>query len=279
MKTKMIQTIKKHKYLSLFILIIFLFLFVMIIIRGYHNCQSMLVLKKDVFEVEYGHPISQNPLDYVKINEYKEKKKGPPLKKTKLKLNISLDEENGYPPVGEYNATIQYDTEDKISFKIIVKDSTAPEIISYYQDEIESYEGEKINYEGMFISQDLSESELKLDENNIDYDNAGIYQLLIIAKDIYQNESRKEYQVRVKAKELNLRLHKLHVLETATTTFRPEVKGKAEKIEYSSSDEDIVSIDSRGRLIARKAGRATITAAMGKLTDMCEVTVSQNPYK
>lgn len=68
-------------------------------------------------------------------------------------------------------------------------------------------------------------------------------------------------------------------METATTTFRPEVKGKAEKIEYSSSDEDIVSIDSRGRLIARKAGRATITAAMGKLTDMCEVTVSQNPYK
>ena len=65
MKTKMIQTIKKHKYLSLFILIIFLFLFVMIIIRGYHNCQPMLVLKKDVFEVEYGHPISQNPLDYV----------------------------------------------------------------------------------------------------------------------------------------------------------------------------------------------------------------------
>ena len=56
MKTKMIQTIKKHKYLSLFILIIFLFLFVMIIIRGYHNCQPMLVLKKDVFEVEYGHP-------------------------------------------------------------------------------------------------------------------------------------------------------------------------------------------------------------------------------
>ena len=77
MKTKMIQTIKKHKYLSLFILIIFLFLFVMIIIRGYHNCQPMLVLKKDVFEVEYGHPISQNPLDYVKINEYKEKKKEP----------------------------------------------------------------------------------------------------------------------------------------------------------------------------------------------------------
>ena len=91
----------------------------MIIIRGYHNCQPMLVLKKDVFEVEYGHPISQNPLDYVKINEYKEKKKGPPLKKTKLKLNLSLDEENGYPPVGEYNATIQYATEDKISFKII----------------------------------------------------------------------------------------------------------------------------------------------------------------
>lgn len=245
-------------------------------IREYKQSQPMLTLKKQNFIVEYGDVVTRNITEYVDINEYKQKKKGPPLLEAKLELNIEDDEL--YPSVGTYHGIITY-RDEKLEFDITVKDTRSPEIITYKKDEsIETYQGIIQEYKEMYDVKDLSPATIEIDDSRIDYESAGEYSLILTATDSYNNKSEKKVKVNVKKKELDLRLHSLTVLVTGSTQFAPEIKGKPEKLSYSSSDSETVSVDEQGVIRAKKPGEAIITAKMGEITDTCKVVVKNNPY-
>ena len=63
--------------------------------------------------------------------------------------------------------------------------------------------------------------------------------------------------------------------ETMTATVEPE--GAADKVEWTSSDEDVVTVDENGKITAVGEGTATITATAGGKTATCTVTVTAKP--
>ena len=56
-----------------------------------------------------------------------------------------------------------------------------------------------------------------------------------------------------------------------------KVKGAKESIKWNSSDKSVASVSSKGVVKAKKPGKATITAACGKYTLKCKVTVEKKP--
>lgn len=56
-----------------------------------------------------------------------------------------------------------------------------------------------------------------------------------------------------------------------------KVKGAKESVKWKSSDKSVASVSSKGVVKAKKPGKATITAACGKHTLKCKVTVEKKP--
>lgn len=56
-------------------------------------------------------------------------------------------------------------------------------------------------------------------------------------------------------------------------TFRLKVKGTKGKVTWKSSKKSVATVDQKGKVRAKKSGRATITAKVGSTTLKCKVTV------
>lgn len=56
-----------------------------------------------------------------------------------------------------------------------------------------------------------------------------------------------------------------------------KVKGTSEKVKWSSNKKSVATVNQSGKVTAKKAGTATITAKVNKKTYQCKVTV-KNPY-
>lgn len=56
-----------------------------------------------------------------------------------------------------------------------------------------------------------------------------------------------------------------------------KVKGTSGKVKWTSSKKSVATVKSNGKVTAKKAGKATITAKVNKKAYQCEVTV-KNPY-
>lgn len=56
-----------------------------------------------------------------------------------------------------------------------------------------------------------------------------------------------------------------------------KVKGTSEKVKWGSSKKSVAAVNNKGKVTAKKAGKATITAKVNKKTYRCKVMV-KNPY-
>ncbi len=56
-----------------------------------------------------------------------------------------------------------------------------------------------------------------------------------------------------------------------------KVKGISGKVKWSSSKKSVATVNSKGKVTAKKAGKTTITAKVNKKTYQCKITV-KNPY-
>ena len=58
-------------------------------------------------------------------------------------------------------------------------------------------------------------------------------------------------------------------------TINPKLtpSGAEAKITYSSSNKKVATVDAKGKVTAKKAGKANITVKAGKVTRTCVVTV------
>lgn len=79
-------------------------------------------------------------------------------------------------------------------------------------------------------------------------------------------------KVTVKKVELNKNKLDLGVKDTATL----KVLHNKKKVVWSSSNKKVVTVNKKGKLTAKKAGKATIKAKVGKTTYKCVVTVKNN---
>lgn len=58
-----------------------------------------------------------------------------------------------------------------------------------------------------------------------------------------------------------------------------KVKGTRKKVKWSSSNKKVASVSSKGKVKAKKAGKATITAKVGKKKYKCRITVKKKKAK
>ena len=61
--------------------------------------------------------------------------------------------------------------------------------------------------------------------------------------------------------------------------INPEDATEVTDIEWTSSDDEVATVDSNGKVTGKAEGTATITAKMGNLTDTVEVTVKEIPLE
>lgn len=97
--------------------------------------------------------------------------------------------------------------------------------------------------------------------------------------------ARGEQQVRIKPEYANsIELPYLSFSSKELTMTQGEqrllpfqAKGSTEPVQFVSSNPNIVSVDTKGRIYAKAKGTATITASLGELTATCTVTVKPEP--
>ena len=113
-----------------------------------------------------------------------------------------INEENGYPDVGEYNIHIYY-KEIELIQNVIVKDSISPKIEINekfelpYNTDLENY-----NFKDYIKVSDLSETkEYNIDFSNVNKEVAGEYTATIEVEDIYNNKSQKEFKIIIQEKQ------------------------------------------------------------------------------
>ncbi len=74
-----------------------------------------------------------------------------------------------------------------------------------------------------------------------------------------------------------IKLNKKKVTLTVGKTVQLKVKGTKAKVKWSSSNKKIATVSSKGKVKAKKVGKATITAKIGKKKYRCKITVNPKP--
>lgn len=153
-----------------------------------------LELKTNKVNVEYGTTYTPELKDIIK--DYKD------LNKDDLEIinKIPNEKDKTYPAVGKYSITVKY-KKKSLKQRVIVKDTKAPEVI--LPADIEILQGTDLttfDFNSLMNISDLSETSIDVDTSKIDMNTPGQYDINVIVKDKYNNESKKTGKVTIIAK-------------------------------------------------------------------------------
>lgn len=153
-----------------------------------------LELKTNKVNVEYGTTYTPKLKDIVK--DYKD------FNKDDLEIinKIPNEKDKTYPAVGKYSITVKYKRKS-LKQRVIVKDTKAPEVI--LPADIEILQGTDLttfDFNSLMNISDLSETSIDVDTSKIDMNTPGQYDINVIVKDKYNNESKKTGKVTIIAK-------------------------------------------------------------------------------
>ena len=232
--------------------------------------QSSLKLKNKEVTIEYGQQMSIDPKDYLDEDENI-------INKTtaSIKEDVALEQGKDYYPVGEYTLVLTCDKEST-EVKIIVRDTTAPEFKDF-KDTIETVKDVKPEYAKLYLAEDLSKTEIIVDDSTVKYDTVGEYKATVKAVDEYKNDTSKEITVKVTEPTIKLDKSTSSLYVKETVVLKAEIIGKDKKAIFKSSNADIASVDENGKVTAKKKGTATITASANGKETSCKVTVKNAP--
>lgn len=87
-----------------------------------------------------------------------------------------------------------------------------------------------------------------------------------------------KYTAVCKVRVVNAKLNKTNLSITKGKTTTLKVTGTNRKVTWKSSNSKVVSVNSKGKLTAKKAGTAKITAAIGVSKITCNVTVTYTKW-
>lgn len=153
-----------------------------------------LELKTNKVNVEYGTTYTPKLKDIIK--DYKD------FNKDDLEIinKIPNEKDKTYPAVGKYSITVKY-KKKSLKQRVIVKDTKAPEVI--LPADIEILQGTDLttfDFNSLMNISDLSETSIDVDTSKIDMNTPGQYDINVIVKDKYNNESKKTGKVTIIAK-------------------------------------------------------------------------------
>lgn len=82
-------------------------------------------------------------------------------------------------------------------------------------------------------------------------------------------------KVTVKKPTITLNRASASLLKNKTLTLKATVKGKSQKVTWSTSNKKIAAVNQKGKVTAKKAGTVTITAKANGVTAKCKITVKE----
>lgn len=161
-------------------------------ILWHENMNKNLDLKSKKIEVEYGEQISLDPTFYLKKSVDRDV-----IKRTKVTYESDLEEGKEYDKIGRYTVRLSY--EDEVAkVKVTVRDTKKPRFnkISAF----ETFTDVDIEWSQYISAEDLSKTEVRIDDTDVDISTAGEYTLKAEAEDASGNKAEKEIKVTVNAR-------------------------------------------------------------------------------
>lgn len=183
-----------------------------------------LELKTNKVNVEYGTTYTPKLKDIVK--DYKD------FNKDDLEIinKIPNEKDKTYPAVGKYSITVKY-KKKSLKQSVIVKDTKAPEVV--LPADIELLQGTDLttfDFKSLMNINDLSETSIEIDTSKIDMNTPGQYDINVIVKDKYNNESKKTGKVTIVAKPVISKneevVHETVKNKDGTTSVKTKVQKK-----------------------------------------------------
>lgn len=220
----------------------------------------------DNFTLEYGNEISNNVADYV-LDKTDEKV----VENTTVEI-VGLDENSEYPAVGEYVVKVKYKNQVK-EVIVTVEDTTKP-VFQDFNKEINIYTGEQVDWNTLFVADDLSEVTISVEDSNIDYSKAGTYQIEVVATDSSNNSVSETANLNIIQTSLTLNTTSVSIKKGSTYQLKSTIVGRDQNIKFLSSDTSVVTVDGTGKVVGVGKGTATITVESNGLSVTCEVTVT-----
>ena len=239
-----------------------------------------LVLKAEEVQVEFGENISLEASTYLD----EEKVDKDIIAKTTVttdapkQSNLSNNSVKDCPPVGEYTVTLKY-SDETAEVKVKVVDTTKPKFTKY-KDAVgvtKDCNPDMDRIVAEFQANDLSEVKITVDDSQVDYSKVGKYKATVKATDKYNNEETREltFEIVEPTIEFNKKSDSIYVKENVV--LKATIVGKDTKANFSSSNTDVATVDSNGKVTGKKAGTATVTAEANGVKATCEITVKKVP--
>lgn len=174
------------------------------------SSSNELVLASDEVKAEFGQKVSTNIADYLDANKsgdvdkiIKDTKEKDDLKYVTVTNkdengNVVSKEEKDYPKVGNYTINFTYKKE-KQSIKVIVKDTTKPEIEAPESIDVIQYTDlSTFNFGELLKATDYSDvKDWKIDTSKVDVNTIGTYELKVSIQDKYKNKATKKLKVNI----------------------------------------------------------------------------------
>ena len=114
-----------------------------------------------------------------------------------LEQYLDLDDEDDFLPIGVYKITVKQHF-SKTNYKVKVKDTKKPEW-KRFSKTVKCKKGKKVyNWGPYFKAKDLSNVVyIEVDDDDVDYDEVGVYPITVTAKDASDNKITKKSKVEI----------------------------------------------------------------------------------
>ena len=244
------------------------------------GCSSRILNVNEQITIEYGKEISTNAENYLLFDEnIDQEEKNQIINNTKVEIIDDKKVKNqDYQEIGEYTIKLTYEDEEE-EVKVKVSDTTKP-IFKDFRDTFEYIKDCKPKARDLtkqFKTEDLSAVTVTIDDSAVDYTKEGSYKAIITAKDSSENEEVKEITINIVKPSIKLSKTSISMYVKASQVMDVIIKGKDTKVTFKSSNTSVATVSDSGKVTAKKAGTATITATANGVSATCKVTVKKAP--
>ena len=282
---------KLNKKQKVIISVVSMILVIVLLVGGWYLYElntNKWEVKQEEITIEYGETYEPELTELVDTEKYTNVTTDNTTIdfNTGFEVDLQNEEDKAYIPVGSYDISINHKVEyklfgltlfsfdDKKTVKLNVADTVAPVFSEDVPTEVEVYKDCSIEQlEETFAATDLSNVEITVDNENVDYATVGEYTTNIYATDESGNVTAKEIKVIVKEPTITVDPVSINLTVGDTAIITPTVKGKEQTAVWSSSDESVATVDNSGKVTAVKIGTATITAKANGVEATATVSV------
>lgn len=157
--------------------------------------RSDIPLRSTDIVIEYGSQFNPKPKDILKTNDQ------DVLRSVKVhQPSLRYAQDKDYPEVGNYRLRVNYIQKRKSQskeFGLRVVDTTAPELV-ISEDGVSLVESsEEPDYTKLVTVKDLSEVEIVVQDESVDYQKAGDYEIQVSAVDKHGNQTTKPAKLKI----------------------------------------------------------------------------------